>query len=194
MSMAVECGAAAREENPAMRFDRDSRAPGARFLKTLLLTSLLAVAAAGPAAASWILRYTTGYGLVPNPPLSSQPTTFLLYGEYPTGCGSVVSTTVIDPAHVAIHVRSDASCPDSSISAWAESFPLGVLAVGNHDLTITLTMERADSGTTVQSATFTFGVEDSSLASPPPPPPPVAPLVSAWSTDPSPATPDLPVH
>jgi hypothetical protein len=176
-----------------MRFDRVSRAFGARILHTMLLAAILAAVPTGPAAA-WVLRYTTGYGLAPNPPLTSQPTTFLLYGVYPTRCGSIVSSTVVDPAHIAIHVRSDASCPDSSVSTWAESFPLGMLSAGNHDLTITLTMERADSGTTVQTATFTFGVEDSSVSPPPPPPPPVAPLVSGWSTDPSPATPTVPVR
>jgi len=180
-----------------MSLDRIPRPrPGARLLCTALLAAALVTAATPGPAGAWILRYTTGYGLNPNPPLASGPTTFLLNGYYPTGCGSIVSSSVIDPEHVAIHVRTDAACPDSSSAEWVGSFPLGMLAAGNHDLTITLTMERADS-TTVESATFTFGVEDSASPPPPPPPPPpapVPPIVTGWWTDPSPALPTVPVR
>ena len=174
-----------------MNFDRIPCArPGVRFLCTVMLVAGLVMAATPGPAGAWILRYTTGYGLVPNPPLASRPTTFLLYGYYPTRCGSIVSSSVIDSGHVAIHVRSDAPCPDSSNVEWVQSFDLGMLAAGNHELTITLTMERPDS-VRVETASFTFGVEDSSWTPPPPPPPPPAPappLVSNWATVPSPPT------
>ena len=177
-----------------MNFDRIPCArPGVRFLCTVMLVAGLVTAATPGPAGAWILRYTTGYGLVPNPPLASRPTTFLLHGYYPTGCGSIVSSSVIDPGHVAIQLRSDASCPDSSNAEWVQSFDLGMLAAGNHDLTITLTMERPDS-VRVETASFTFGVEDSSWTPPPPPPPPVPPLVSNWTTAPSPATTVEPVR
>jgi len=164
--------------------------PGVRVLGTALtVAGVLMLALPGPAAA-WILRYTTGYDFVPNPPLTSRTTTFLLHGYYPTGCGSIVSSSVIDPEHVAIQLRSDAACPDSSNAEWLESFDLGMLPAGNRNLTITLSMETPDS-VRVETATFAFGVEDSSGTPPPPPPPPpppAPPLVTGWTTDPSPAT------
>src|SRR5262245_57813363 len=102
-----------------MTFDRVPRPRArARFLiPALLASAVLMTALPGPAAA-WILRYTTGGSFVPDPPVSTQPTTFLLYGYYPAGCGSVVSSTVLDAGHVAIHVRSDGTCPDSSTTEW----------------------------------------------------------------------------
>lgn len=179
-----------------MTFARLSRPRiGARLLCTALLASTILAAGLPAPAAAWILRYTTGYGFVPNPPLSTQPTTFLLYGYYPGGCGAIVSSRVVDPSHVEIHLRSDDGCPDSSRTDWVERFPLGMLPQGNRELTITMTMDHADSSST-QTASFEFGVEDSANVPPPPPPPPppALPLVSSWTTDPSPAMVGEPVR
>lgn len=155
---------------------------------TLLAWAGLATTAA-PAAAQ---RYTNGYDFIPNPPVSSRPTTFVLYGNFPTGCGVVEEASVIDPDHVAIRLRST-TCPDSGFS-WAQSFSLGMLAAGNHTLSITLTMDRPDSGVTVHEGTLTYGVEDTTVAPPPPPPPlPGPPLVANSTTDPWPPTPDVPI-
>ena len=102
---------------------------------TLIACAGLAMTAGSAAAQmSGDLRYTRGYDLMPNPPVASQATTFVLYGVYPTGCGVVESKSVIDAEHVALQVRSFASCPDSSMGAWAESFSLGMLAAGTHTL------------------------------------------------------------
>jgi len=155
---------------------------------------------AGPATAqlSGDTRYTRGYDLVPNPPVAGQPTAFVLYGVYPTGCGAVVEKSD-DP--VAIRLESFAACPES-VTTWSESFSLGTLAAGTHTFAITLTMERPDSGVTVHHGTLTFGVEDpssppppppDSLPPPPPPPPPVPPLVVGATPIPSPPTPNVPM-
>jgi len=169
---------------------------------TLLAWAGLAMTAA-PAAAQMTgdLRYTRGYDLLPNPPVATRPTTFVLYGVYPTGCGVVEEKSVIDSGHVTLRLRSLAACPDSSISTWAESFSLGTLAAGSNLLSITLTMDRPDSGVSVQQGTLAFVVEDSSSTPPPPPPdsssiPPPAPsppLFNGSTISPWPATPEVPI-
>jgi hypothetical protein len=174
-----------------MRFEwMAQRAVGAAVLVWAGLAIL-----AGPARAqlSGDLRYTRGYDLVPNPPVAGQSTTFVLYGVYPTGCG-VVEEKSADP--VAIRLESFASCPDS-VTTWAESFSLGMLAAGTYAVAITLTMERPDSGVTVHHGTLSFVVEDSA-SSPPPPPPvpppsPVPPLLGGATPSPWPPTPDVPM-
>src|SRR5438093_11835940 len=90
---------------------------------TLIACAGLAMTA-GPAAAqmSGDLRYTRGYDLVPNPPVAGQPTTFVLYGVYPTGCGVVESQSVIDEPHVTLRVRSFASCPDVPMTLTVQGF------------------------------------------------------------------------
>jgi len=72
---------------------------------------------AGPATAqlSGDLRYTRGYDLVPNPPVAGQPTAFVLYGVYPTGCGAVLEKSD-DP--VAIRLESFASSLIDLIWWW----------------------------------------------------------------------------
>src|SRR5437867_11782940 len=115
-----------------MRFDWMARwVVGAAVLPCAGLAIMVGSAAA---QLSGDLRYTRGYDLVPNPPVAGQPTTFVLYGVYPTGCGVVESQSVIDEPHVTLRVRSFASCPDSSIGEWAASFSLGMLAAGTHTL------------------------------------------------------------
>ena len=181
-----------------MQSDGMTRWPASRsggVTATLLLCAVLAMASA-PANAqlSGDLRYLRGYDLVPNPPVQGFPTTLKLYGVFPTGCGEVVGSSVTDPSHVAIQLRSTTGC--DSTQGWSGSFDLGLLATGNHTVAIALTMERPDSGRTVYEATLTFGVEDTVVAPPPPPPPPpptVPPLVSSTTTDPWPPTPDRPM-
>ena len=175
----------------------NGRQAGARFraarAAALLTWTVVAVSfAIAPAAADSDTRYLRGYDFIPNPPLSSRPTTFVLYGVYPTGCGIVDEKSVVDQDHVTIRVRSFATCPDSAAGTWAETFPLGVLAAGNHTLTITLTMDRPDSGVSVHESTLEYGVEDTTVTPPPPPPLP-PPLVTTWNIVPSPATASMPV-
>jgi hypothetical protein len=168
-----------------------------------LLALACAALAGAPAeaGAGWSLRYTRGYDFVPNPPLASGPTTFVLHGIFPTGCGAIEAATVLDPAHVAIRLRSDATCasgPDSMLGYWSQAFELGTLAAGDHTLTVTLTMDRPDSGLAVHEGTIAFGVEDSTGSPPdssdtPPPPPGTGPLLATTITDPYPPTPDRPV-
>src|SRR5262245_15829544 len=87
----------------------------------MLLAWAAFAAAAAPAAAqvSGNLRYLRGYDLVPNPPLTGRATRLVLYGVFPTGCGAVDEASVADSAHVAIRVRSAATCPDSASGSWA---------------------------------------------------------------------------
>lgn len=74
-------------------------------------------------------------------------------GVYPTGCGAVESKS---DSPVAIRLRSYGACPDSAIGTWAESLSLGMLAAGTYTLTLTITMDRPDSGVTVQQGTLTM--------------------------------------
>lgn len=169
-------------------------------LAGLLAGAVLAIAAA-PASAQLVgpLRYVWGYVLTPNPPLASGPTTMQLFGVYPTGCGVIEEESVVDPGHVTLRLRSTV-CTDTTTGSWVATFPLGMLPGGNHSVTITLSMDRPDSGVTVYEGSLTFFVEDSTSSppppSPPPPPPgppPPAPLVTQTTTDPWPATPSRPM-
>jgi len=94
---------------------------------TLFACAGLAIMAA-PAAAQLTgnLRFTRGYDLVPNPPLTTHPTTLVLYGVYQTNCGVVEDVSVTDPEHVSIRLRSTTTCPDSSINWWSGSLTFGV--------------------------------------------------------------------
>lgn len=161
----------------------------------LLVAGWLSVAAA-PASAQLegSLRYVVGYALTPNPPLNSRPTTMQLFGIYPTGCGVIEDTTVVDSGHVTLRLRAFV-CPDTVTREWAATFPLGMLTRGNHMVAISLTMERPDSGLATHTGSLTFGVEDSSWSPPPPPPPgpSTSPLVTLTTTDPWPPTPDRPM-
>mgnify|MGYP003693988529 CR=1 FL=1 len=64
-------------------------APG--WMAAMLITGALLVAASAPADAQQTgnLRYVSGYDLVPNSPTTTVPTTLILYGFFPTGCGSL---------------------------------------------------------------------------------------------------------
>lgn len=148
------------------------------------------------------LRYAWGYTLVPDPPLASEPTMLLLYGDYPTGCGEIQEARVTDPEHVSIRLRSTA-CVDTSSGRWVGRFALGQLAAGIHTVQILLTMDQPDSGVTVHQGWLTFEVQGSGTPPPPdpspqppppPPPPPSEPQLLRWtSTDPYPPTPDRPM-
>ena len=150
-----------------------------------------AALAASPVAAQMTgnLRYVRGYDWVPNPPSAGRPSTLVLYGIHPTGCGVIDEASVQDSARVAIRLRSVATCPDSSIATWAATLSLGVLAAGNHTMAITLTMDRPDSGVTSYEGNLSYSVADST----PPPPPPAPALVTSQTTDPWPPTPLTPM-
>jgi hypothetical protein len=165
---------------------------GPRLAGTAVLVAA-ALSLAGVARAD--LRYVSGFNLIPSPPVVGQPTTFVLYGIYPTHCGVIEHATLIDSAHISVRVRSTYDClPDSAIDQWAESFNLGLLAAGDHTVSIELTMDRPDSGVTVYDGGYTFAVESPSEPPPPPPLPPLPdPLLTLTTTDPWPPTPNIPV-
>ena len=175
-----------------MRSSGLARRRNSRLVRATLLTWVVLAATAASAAAQMNgdLRYVRGYDLITNPPTTHHPTTLILYGVYPTDCGAVEEASVIDSANVKIRLRSQAQC-DSAIASWSASFALGMLTMGNHTVTIALTMDRPDSEVMVYQGSLTFGVEDSTVN--PPPPPPVYPLVFTTTTDPWPPTPTVPM-
>ena len=175
-----------------MRWNGSIRWNGSRLARVAtLLASFLTLAG----AASADLRYVQSFGLIPNPPHNDQATTLVVYGTYPTRCGVVEEATVIDTAHVALRIRSGAECPPDTFTNWVATFPLGMLARGNHTVSLELTMDHPDSGVAVYSGSFTFGVEGPSDDPPPPPPPPPSdlPLLSAATTEPQEPRSDAPV-
>jgi len=151
-----------------------------------------------PAAAmdppSWNIRYLSGYGFLPNPPVSQEDTRFLLYGWFPFDCGQVSNARVIDAEHIELTLDPGPACSDT-LRTWSHLFDLGMLATGNHSLEITLTMNRPDSGQAIEHGSFEFGVEDST-APPPPPPPPSGfmPYVLHYLFDPAPPNIFQPTH
>src|SRR5512132_4613829 len=167
--------------------------------------ALASVAIVTPAAAQLQgdLRYVSGSTLVPDPPLAGSPTTLVLYGDYPTGCGEIQDTSVTDTGHVSIRLHATA-CVDTSHARWVGTFALGRLAAGSHTVEILLTMDQPDSGVTVHRGWVTFDVAGEAAPpappapSPPPapqpPPAPAEPSLLQWtSTDPWPPTPDRPM-
>ncbi|MFI5371661.1 MAG: FlgD immunoglobulin-like domain containing protein [Candidatus Eisenbacteria bacterium] len=147
------------------------RCPSVRLAVALALavvaSATLLVVAPAAAATAWILRFTDGYDLIPNPPNNVTATTFVLTGTAPYPCPRVSAARVVDPGHVELTV-SPGACGDSATAAWRQTFDLGLLPVGNHDLSIHLTFERPDSATVDEQASFTFGVVDGSYHEPPP--------------------------
>jgi hypothetical protein len=184
-----------------MRWNPSTTGPRLARAAAILAAGLSILAGAARAD----LRYTHGFGLVPNPPVATQTTTFILEGIYPTGCGVIENATVIDPGHVTLRVRSTSGCPtDSVVNDWAAPFDLGLLPTGNHTVAVELTMDRPDSGVTVLTGEFTFAVGSSPASPPPPdtlpppsppspPPPSTDPLLTLVTTDPWPPTPNVPV-
>ncbi len=163
-----------------------------------VLVGVASTAVVTPAAAqlSGPLRYVWGFTLVPNQPLSNAPTTLILYGNYPTGCGEVQSASVTDIGHVSIGLRAKTCVDTSGGGNWEATFSLGRLAAGTHTVAISLTMDRPDSGVTVHEGSVTFGVQDSGAAPPAPIPtqPPLPPvLLERTTTDPWPPSPDRPM-
>ena len=175
-----------------------------RILAVLAVVSSMAVAAPAAAQLQGDLHYAWGYTLVPDPPLASGPTTLLLYGNYPTGCGEIQEASVADTAHVSIRLHSTV-CVDTSDGRWVGRFDLGQLAGGVHTVAIRLTMDEPETGVTEHEGALTFEVMGSGSPGPPPPsPPPPSPppppepqpyplLLQSTSTDPYPPTPDRPM-
>lgn len=163
-----------------------------------VLAAAASLAMASPAAAQLqgALRYAWGYTLVPDPPLASGPTTLLLYGYYPAGCGEILEQTVMDAGHVSIRLRSTACVDTARGGRWVGTFALGQLAAGMHRVQIRLTMDQPDSGgVTVHEGWLTFEVQPGSgpPPPPPPPPPPATSLLESIATEPNPPTPSRPM-
>lgn len=78
-----------------MRWNPSTKSYGPRLARAAVLIAAGLSILAGAASAD--LRYTRSFGLVPNPPVISEPTTFILYGIYPTGCGVIEHATRESP-------------------------------------------------------------------------------------------------
>lgn len=177
-----------------------------QMLAVLAVVSSMAVAAPAAAQLQGDLHYAWGYTLVPDPPLASGPTTLLLYGNYPTGCGEIQEASVVDTAHVSIRLHSTV-CVDTSDGRWVGRFDLGQLAGGVHTVAIRLVMDEPESGVSEHEGGLTFEVmgSGSSPGPPPPSPPPPSPppppeppqpyplLLQSTSTAPYAPTPDRPM-
>jgi len=189
----------------------ESKGLGRSTAAAAILLACVGVAmAATPARAQLVgeFQYTRGYDLYPIPHVAGYPMTLVLYGIYPIGCGTVESRS--ESGSVELTLRSFAACPDSAIGTWAESFSLGAFAAGTHTVSVTIAMDRPDSGLVVHEGTLTFDV----LGSPPPPPdsrpsppdsiPPAPTPVPPWpvppslvigvTTNPSVPRPDVPIE
>ena len=141
-------------------------------LAIALLSSALALSSptaahAGVRHANWIVPHTTDYRFEPASPNNGEPTTFVLVGNFPFECGQVWNAQVVNPGLVQLMLRQAAPCPGSpSPPDWEQAFPLGLLSEGDHTLTIQMTIDDPDSGTTVSFGVFSFGVVDSAYQPP----------------------------
>src|SRR6185295_12798495 len=76
----------------------------------------------------------------PRVPCESVPTSLILVGEFPNGCGTVVAQSP-PGAPLELTIRVGAG-PDTACAAypkpWRVEFPLGLLKVGHHRFVITL--------------------------------------------------------
>jgi hypothetical protein len=87
------------------------------------------------------LPYTHTIGTEPERACAGQPTSLVLKGAFPSGCGEVVDTWVQDPHNVHLTLRPFA-LPDTACLAvlkpWRAGFPLGPLPTGPHRTNITM--------------------------------------------------------
>ncbi|HKQ59232.1 MAG TPA: FlgD immunoglobulin-like domain containing protein [Candidatus Eisenbacteria bacterium] len=87
------------------------------------------------------LPYVSSITTEPQVPCATRPTTLVMAGSFPDGCGEVIDGVVHDPGHVEITLKPDV-LPDTAcalvIKPWRHTFELGVLPVGSHRTDITL--------------------------------------------------------
>lgn len=94
------------------------------------------------------LPYTHTIRTEPPRACAWQPTSLVLEGAFPTGCGELVDTHVQDPNNVHLTLRPfalpDTACP-MVLKPWRADFPLGPLPTGPHRTNITMVVYRPDS-------------------------------------------------
>src|SRR5689334_23519290 len=73
----------------------------------------------------------------PAPANDHEPTIVTLLGCYPYACGEIVQSRILGPTEVEVTMRERTGCADT-VQTWAQSFDLGVLAAGSHNLVITV--------------------------------------------------------
>jgi len=133
---------------------------------------LAGLALTSPAAAYEypLLPHLGSFSFFPPTPNDQGPTWVQLSAYFPTECWSVLDHSSPDSSHVWVSLQRDTVCNDSS-HTWVQSFDLGQLTRGPHELHITVYIPGINQPGTVESTTVAFDVAH--LDTPPPPPPPV---------------------
>lgn len=126
------------------------------------------------------LPYTHTIRTEPLRACAGQPTSLVLEGAFPSGCGEVVDTWVQDPHNVHLTLRPfalpDTACP-AILKPWRADFPLGPLPTGPHRTDITMVVYERDSVGGGIIPTFHYGSHEffvyGDCDSVPPPPGPL---------------------
>jgi len=130
--------------------------------------------------------FVRSIGIDPEQPCNDRPTSLVVRGEFPDGCGRVVDSFVIDPGHVELtlkpYVLADTACTLAPVP-WKVAFDLGVLPAGAHRTDITVVVLFPDSTGTgfehrVYGSSHQFWVYGACDSVPPPPPPGTLPYVT----------------
>jgi len=162
------------------------------WIHSLALAALLVPAAAlatGPAP-----QHATDdplfwyFTTVPDPPNDDQPTLLTVHGGFPWPRGRIVGRQILGPVHVEVTMEEVAGSADTSqASRWDETFDLGVLPAGTHNLRVSV-RDAATPDVAQEFFTWLTVVGDPGPPPPPPPPPPTGPLFAGAWTSPDPAT------
>lgn len=159
---------------------------------------VLALAGAASTAAAqsqvgWLFPYLAGWYPVPSQPNALEPTTAVLYGQFPYDCGEIVDARVVDAGQIEFTMRPGPACSDTT-RRWSHAFDLGLLPEGYHVVHVTRRFVSPDSDV-VAEGDFGFPVWPAP-GTPPPPGPPVPPnhpslyvrCLSGWYTIAPPTT------
>lgn len=76
----------------------------------------------------------------PESPGPNDPVTLIVRGMFPTGCGQITATRMPDPHHVEVDLLDDNICA-SPPRPWEQTFDLGVLPSGTHDVRARVTLQ-----------------------------------------------------
>ena len=127
------------------------------------------------------LPYVNSITTEPPRPCAGRPTSLVLAGEFPDGCGQVIDAFVWNPYNVSITLKvgalRDTACTLPPVP-WRQEFNLGPLPSGPHQTNITVVLLRPDStGTALvhefHYASHEFFVYGDCDSIPPPPPGPL---------------------
>ena len=130
------------------------------------------------------LPYVNTIGTLPPRPCAGRPTSLVLAGEFPDGCGQVIDAFVWDPHNVSITVKAgalrDTACTLPPVP-WRHAFDLGPLPSGPHRTNITMVVVAVDSTGTGFTREFHYSSHEffvyGDCDSIPPPPPGPLPYV-----------------